>query len=66
MNKTFALVSRHQQQYDKIAYLMHGRRSQWTSSVNWARTFTSFEEACTVAQKVGGLKVVEVEVEVTK
>lgn len=62
MNKTFALVSRHQQQYNKTAYLMHGHRSQWTSSPKWARTFTSFEEACTVAAKIGGVKVVEVEV----
>ena len=63
MNKAFALISRHQlQDSNKTAYLMHGRRSQWTSSVNWARTFTSFEEACIVAAKIGGVKVVEVEV----
>jgi len=41
---------------------MPGGRHQFTRSANWARTFTSFEEACIVAQKVGGLKVVEVEV----
>jgi hypothetical protein len=41
---------------------MAGGRHQLTSSPNWAITFTSYEEACVVAQKVGGMKVVEVEV----
>lgn len=63
MNKTYALQSRHSASYNGITrYLMPGGRHQFTRSPNWARTFTSFEEACIVAQKVGGMKVVEVEV----
>ena len=62
MNKTYALESRHSALQGVTRYLMAGGRHQLTSSANWARTFTSFEEACIVAQKVGGVKVVEVEV----
>ena len=63
MNKTYALESRHSANYNGITrYLMPGGRHQLTRSPKWARTFTSFEEACIVAQKVGGMKVVEVEV----
>lgn len=62
MNKTYALKSRHSASQGVIRYLMPGRRHQLTCSINWARTFTSFEEACIVAQKIGGMKVVEVEV----
>ena len=63
MNKTYALQSRHSASYNGITrYLMPGGRHQFTRSPKWARTFTSFEEACIVAQKVGGMKVVEVEV----
>ena len=62
MNKAYALESRHSALQGVTAYLMPGGRHQFTRSANWARTFTSFEEACIVAQKVGGMKVVEVEV----
>jgi hypothetical protein len=62
MNKTYALESRHSALQGVTRYLMPGGRHQFTRSANWARTFTSFEEACIVAQKVGGVKVVEVEV----
>jgi hypothetical protein len=62
MNKTYALESRHSAAQGVTCYLMPGGRHQFTRSANWARTFTSFEEACIVAQKVGGMKVVEVEV----
>jgi len=62
MNKTYALESRHSASQGVTCYLMRGGRHQFTRSANWARTFTSFEEACIVAQKVGGVKVVEVEV----
>jgi hypothetical protein len=62
MNKTYALEHRHSALQGVTAYLMPGGRHQFTRSANWARTFTSFEEACIVAQKVGGVKVVEVEV----
>jgi hypothetical protein len=62
MNKTYTLMSRHSANQGVTKYLMPGGRHQFTRSANWARTFTSFEEACTVAIKVGGVKVVEVEV----
>ena len=62
MNKTYALKSRHSASQGLTRYLMPGGRHQFTRSANWARTFTSFEEACIVAAKVGGVKVVEVEV----
>ena len=62
MNKTYALESRHSAAQGVILYLMPGGRHQFTRSANWARTFASFEDACVVAQKVGGMKVVEVEV----
>jgi hypothetical protein len=39
---------------------MAGGRHQLTRSPKWAMTFISFENACKVAQKVGGMKVVEV------
>jgi len=39
---------------------MAGGRHQLTRSPKWAMTFISFENACKVAQKVGGFWVVEV------
>lgn len=60
MNKTYALQSRHSALQGVIKYLMAGNRHQLTSSPKWALTFTSFEEACEKAQRVGGMKVVEV------
>ena len=62
MNKTYALENRHSAAQGVTCYLMPGGRHQFTRSPKWARTFTSFEDACKVAQKVGGMKVVEVEV----
>jgi len=62
MNKLYALENRNSDAQGVTRYLMPGGRHQFTRSENWARTFTSFEEACVVAQKVGGMKVVEVEV----
>jgi hypothetical protein len=62
MNKTYALASRHSASQGVTCYLMAGGRHQLTSSPKWALTFTSFEDACNKAQKVGGVKVVEVEV----
>jgi hypothetical protein len=62
MNKKYALESRHSASQGVTAYLMPGGRHQFTRSAKWALTFTSFEAACNKAQKVGGVKVVEVEV----
>jgi len=62
MNKTYALEYRHSALQGITLYLMPGSRHQFTRSPKWALTFTSFEDACNKAQKVGGMKVVEVEV----
>jgi hypothetical protein len=58
--KTYILQSRHSHAQGVTRYLMAGGRHQLTRSPKWAMTFTSFEDACNKAQKVGGMKVVEV------
>jgi len=57
--KTYILQNRHSTAQGVTRYLMAGNRHQFTRSSNWALTFTNFEEACKVAQKVGGLTVIE-------
>jgi hypothetical protein len=58
--KTYILQSRHSHAQGVTRYLMAGGRHQLTRSPKWALTFTDFENACKVAQKVGGFWVVEV------
>jgi hypothetical protein len=60
MNKTYALESRCSAFQNMKRYLMPGGRHQFTSSLKHAWKTSCFDEACYKAQKVGGMKVVEV------
>lgn len=57
--KIYALESRHSASQGVTRYLMPGNRHQLTSSTMHARKFFSFDDACAAAQKIGGMKVVE-------
>ena len=59
MNKIYALKSRHSASQGVTRYLMHGNRHQLTSSIMQAQKFFSFDDACAMAQEIGGMKVVE-------
>ena len=59
MNKAYALQSRQSELRGFTAYLMAGNILQLTSSAMQARKFFNFDDAVAEAQKIGGMKVVE-------